>query len=138
MGAVVVTAHGHLDVSSAAVLTAVLSDLLEGQGNLRVFVDLHDMTVADASGLADLVASAATAARLGGELTFADPCETVAAALEAAGLGSRAGTNHTRLRALVPPANGQMDECARRTAMAEHPAGQPEQEAGSRPHPLRR
>lgn len=100
MGAVTVTARGLLNVSTARVLHAVLRDLIEGQGN-RVAVDLHDITLGDSASLDGLVGSAVAAGRLGGQLTFTNPSDTVAAALEAAGLSI--GTSRSRVGASATP-----------------------------------
>jgi anti-anti-sigma factor len=123
MGVVVVTAHGPLDAANGAVLESVLADLIEGQGNLTVVVDLHDVPAVDAAGLAVLVASAEAAAGRGGNLTLADPWGPVAAGLEAIGLGSAVTMTHRRrLRSLSPPSH-RPDDGERRTSMAQHPAG---------------
>lgn len=86
LGVVVVTAHGHLDASGAAVLSDILDDLIEGQGNLRVVVDVHDMAMVGPLGLGALVAAAASATRRGGELTVVGPSEAVVIALETAAM----------------------------------------------------
>jgi anti-sigma B factor antagonist len=124
MGVVVVTAHGPLDAANGAVLKSVLADLIEGQGNMNVVVDLHDVGWVDPSSLGVLVASAASAARRGGGLTLADPCETVAAELEASGLGPAVTVTHRRrLRSVPPPSRDRDDADLRRISMAQHPAG---------------
>ncbi|MGI8776293.1 MAG: STAS domain-containing protein [Acidimicrobiales bacterium] len=51
LGTVVVTAHGDLDDAGAANLERVLDDLIDGQGNLHVVVDLHDVGAVGPSGL---------------------------------------------------------------------------------------
>jgi anti-anti-sigma factor len=124
MGTVVVTAHGHLGASEADVLQAVLVDLIEGQGNLRVVLDVRDVSGLGPSSLKVLVAATGVAARLGGQLTFADPSEAGTGALEAVGLGDAITlTRQCGQRALTPIPPGQGDGAARRAAMAEHPAG---------------
>ena len=123
MGVVVVTAHGHLGASEADVLQAVLADLIEGQGNLKVVLDVHDVSGIDGSSLEALAAAVEAATQLGGDLTFADPNETSIKALEAVGLGDAitlARKCSQRAPASVPP--GQANLAARRAAMAQHPA----------------
>ena len=123
MGVVVVTAHGHLGASEADVLQAVLADLIEGQGNLKVVLDLHDVSGIDRSSLQALVAAVDAAAQLGGELTFADPNETSIKALEAVGLGDAiTPARRCSPRALAPVPPGQGNLAARRAAMGRHPA----------------
>jgi len=123
MGVVVVTAHGHLGASEADVLQAVLADLIEGQGNLKVVLDVHDVSGIDGSSVQALVAAVEAATQMGGELTFADPNETSIKALEAVGLGDAitlARKCGQRALASVPP--GQGNAAARRAAMAQHSA----------------
>lgn len=86
LGVVVVTVHGTLDASGCAQLEQVLEDLIDNQGNLRVVVDLLDLSRVDPAGLAVFRGAAASASSRGGELIFADPCDAVRRALEAAGL----------------------------------------------------
>jgi anti-anti-sigma factor len=124
MGVVVVTAHGPLDAANGAVLKSVLADLIEGQGNMNVIVDLHDVAVVDPSSLGVLVASAASAASRGGGLTLSDPCEAVAADLETSGLSPAFTVTHRRrLRSLSPPSHRPDDDELRRISMSQHPAG---------------
>lgn len=124
MGVVVVTAHGRMGASEAGVLRAVLVDLIEGQGNLKVVLDVRDVSGFDRLSLEVLVAAAAAAAQLGGQLTFADPSGASTRALEAVGLGDaiilarRCGE-----RARAPLPLGQGNGAGRRAAMAQHPAG---------------
>ena len=40
----VVTVHGELDRQRAAHLDLVLADLIDGQGNLSIIIDLRDVT----------------------------------------------------------------------------------------------
>lgn len=132
MGVVVVTAHGHLGPSESDVLQAVLVDLIEGQGNLKVVLDVRDVSGLDRSSLQVLVAATDAAARLGGELTFADPSEAGIKALEAVGLGDAVTlARQCGQRALAPLPPGQGNGAVRRAAMAHHPAGT----GGHREHP---
>ena len=45
-GTVIVTVHGELDPSKVAHLRLLLTDLIDGQGNVSVVVDLQDATPA--------------------------------------------------------------------------------------------
>jgi hypothetical protein len=45
-GTVMVTVHGELDAPKVAHLRLLLADLVEGQGNISVVVDLQDATAA--------------------------------------------------------------------------------------------
>lgn len=105
LGVVVVTVHGSLDASSCSALEAVLADLIEGQGNLRVVVDVGDMAVVDPSCLGVLVAAADSAAGRGGEVTFAHPTDSVARALEVAGLGGAISAARRPHLQVLPPAS---------------------------------
>lgn len=131
MGVVVVTAHGHLGAAEADVLQSVLVDLIENQGNLKVVLDVRDVPGLAPSSLAVLVAATDAAARVGGELTFADPSEAGIGALKAVGLGD-AITLASQCGQRGPgPGPGQGNGAARRAAMAQHPAGT----GGHREHP---
>jgi anti-anti-sigma factor len=124
MGVVVVTAHGHLGAAESDVLQTVLVDLIEGQGNMKVVMDVRDVSGFSPSSLEVLVAATDAAAQLGGELTFSDPSDAGSRALEAVGLGDAITlARKCGLRALAPPPRGEGDGAARRAAMAEHPAG---------------
>jgi anti-anti-sigma factor len=123
MGVVVVTAHGHLGAPEADVLQAVLADLIEGQGNLKVVLDVHDVSGIDGSSLGALAAAVEAATKLGGDLTFADPNQTTIKALEAVGLGDAITlARKCSPRALALSPSGQANPAAQRAAMAQHPA----------------
>lgn len=119
MGTVVVTAHGHLDADRGVLLEGVLVDLIEGQGNLEVVLDLRDVAAVDPSSVQVLVAAAAAAADRGGELTFAHASESVIATLAAAGLACVVEASGRLLRSLPAP---PPDEGHLRQAMSQHPA----------------
>lgn len=70
---VVVTVHGELDGPTAAHLGLVLADLIDGQGNLSLAVDLHDVTVTDVDRLTVLAEAAERARRRGGAITLGEP-----------------------------------------------------------------
>lgn len=63
---VVVTVHGELDLPRAVLLGDILADLIEGQGNMSLLVDLHDATAADAEPLSVFTDAAERARRQGG------------------------------------------------------------------------
>lgn len=85
-GAVVVTLHGVLDDGDAALFAYLLADLIGGQGNQAVVVDLGDLRHADPSGLEVFAAAALWAEGCGGTLRLYAPCPDMAAALAQAGL----------------------------------------------------
>ena len=66
--AVVVSVHGTLDLAGSTRIGALLGDLIEGQGNLSVGVDLRDVVHLDPAGLGVLSVAASIARRRGGEL----------------------------------------------------------------------
>ena len=88
LGVVVVTVHGTLDTSGCAHLEHVLEDLIDNQGNLKVVVDLLDLTRVEEGGWAVFEGAAASAATRGGELILADPCDALHRALDATDLAS--------------------------------------------------
>lgn len=67
MGTVVVTVVGALDEDGSEQFATVVRDLVENQGNLSVEVDLGQVTVMDATGLAALVEAATYAGERGGQ-----------------------------------------------------------------------
>jgi len=73
LGSVVVTVHGTLDGPGARHLGSVLADIIDGQGNLAVIVDLHNARALDAGGLSVFVTAAERAGRRGAALTLRDP-----------------------------------------------------------------
>lgn len=66
--AVVLAVHGTLDLAAASRIGAVLGDLIEGQGNLNVGVDLREVDQLDPAALGVFSVAAAVARRRGGEL----------------------------------------------------------------------
>lgn len=85
-GTVVVTVHGELDLAKAAHLGATLTDLIDGQGNLSVVVDLHGATAKDADCLWVFTQAAERARLRGGTITLSDPPGSIDAALQLRGL----------------------------------------------------
>jgi anti-anti-sigma regulatory factor len=62
---IVVTVRGLLDVQTSSMVERVLTDLLEGQGNLRVLVDLSDASIVEEEALSAFRVPAEQARRLG-------------------------------------------------------------------------
>ena len=92
LGTVVVTVHGGLGVTSVAHLGLVLADLIDGQGNLSVIVDLYDATVTDDECATVFADAAVRARRHGGVITLSAPPALVDEALRRRGsLISRSG-----------------------------------------------
>lgn len=85
-GAVVVTVLGELDVGTSVVLGQSLDDLIEGQGNLFVVVDLREVVVSDAAGLGVLAKARQRMEERDGQFVLASPSTDTDRALRAAGL----------------------------------------------------
>lgn len=86
LGTVVVTVHGELGVTRAAHLGFVLADLIDGQGNLSLVVDLHDASATDDECATVFADAAARARRHGGVITLSAPPALVDGALRLRGL----------------------------------------------------
>lgn len=86
MGTVVVTVRGDLDLPRSTFLAAVLSDLIDGQGNLAVLVDLRRLGRIDPGGLEMLAQKAKSLERRGGRLRLHEPRPPIRDALALAGL----------------------------------------------------
>ena len=67
-GTVVVTVRGELDVEKAADLGGILADLIDGQGNLSIVVDLQEASATDRDCLWILTEAAERAHRRGTRL----------------------------------------------------------------------
>jgi anti-sigma B factor antagonist len=91
LSTVVVTLHGNVDLINAATLADVLHDLIDGQGNLAVVVDLRDVRWVDGAGVGVLASAASRIETRGGELRLAGPGAAVAEALALSGLGRLVG-----------------------------------------------
>ena len=70
--AVVVHLDGELDVGTAAVLRLALADVIDGQGNLHVQLDLGAMVFIDSTGLSVLVGTLRRLRERGGDLKLAN------------------------------------------------------------------
>jgi anti-anti-sigma factor len=84
---VVVTVHGELDRARAAHLGLILADLIDGQGNLSLLVDLHHATAADASPVSVFADADERARRRGGSIALSKPPALLLDALHRRGLG---------------------------------------------------
>ena len=91
-GTVVVTVHGELDLPRAGDLGAMLADLIDGQGNLSVVVDLHDATASDADCLSVFTDAAERARRHGGMIKVTEPPAPLYSALQLRGLDNFVGS----------------------------------------------
>lgn len=88
IGTVVVTLHGDVDVPAAAGLASVLHDLIDGQGNLDVAVNLRAVYRIDNAGVQALFAAAKRIVARGGRLRVDGPSGFVVDALTRAGLAA--------------------------------------------------
>jgi anti-anti-sigma factor len=88
LGTVEVTVIGDLDAVGSELLAGALRDLVDGQGNLDVIVDVAGRHCIDDTALEAIAAIAQTSAQRGGRLRLRSATDTdaVIAALAAAGL----------------------------------------------------
>jgi anti-sigma B factor antagonist len=86
LGCVVVQIHGPLDVNHAQELDDRLADVIDGQGNRQLVLDLAGMTHVDSAGVGVLVGTLRKLQRRGGRLVLSAASSEVALTLEAAGL----------------------------------------------------
>lgn len=91
LGKVVVHLRGVLDAYAAPDLEAGLVDIIDGQGNRQVVLDLRDLTGVDAAGVRVIEGALHRMADGGGELLLSGPREAVAAQLRAFGLAATFG-----------------------------------------------
>ncbi|HEX3620986.1 MAG TPA: STAS domain-containing protein [Acidimicrobiales bacterium] len=85
-GRVIVSVEGALDGASAPQLRDRLRDLIEGQGNRHLVLDLARTTRVDPAGLAVLVGARGRLRTAGGELVLAGLSDEIACSLAAVGL----------------------------------------------------
>lgn len=108
LGAVVVTLDGDLDRAGSPYLAAVLDDLIDGQGNLAVVLDLRGVGRIDRSAVEVVAVAGQKIDRRGGELVLAGASRDVRDALAATGLTPLslhpAGSNWVTKAG--PPSNG--------------------------------
>jgi len=91
LGKVVVHVHGPLDANTGRALKARLVDIIDGQGNRHVVLDLHDTTAVDAAGLEVLADALQRMEDCDGELLLSGPTASVMQQLRAAGLDRTLG-----------------------------------------------
>ena len=87
-GTVVVTVHGELDLQRAEHLDHVLADLIDGQGNLSIIVDLRHVTATptDAERVGVFEDAAGRARRHHGTVTLSRPPALLREALRRRGV----------------------------------------------------
>ena len=85
-GTVVVRVVGEVDLASAPVLRDALVELIEGQGNLNLQLDMHDLTFLDSTGIGVLVRALRSVRQKGGDLTLANCRASTVRILQIAGL----------------------------------------------------
>lgn len=86
LGNVIVHIHGVLAANSAHELKDRLVDVIDGQGNRQLVVDLRKTTRIDSTGFSVLVDALHRQRERGGDLVLSGPTTDVAQALVAAGL----------------------------------------------------
>ena len=86
-GTVVLTLGGVVDASGAEWLEHLLVDLVDGQGNQSIAMDLCHVEAVDRAVLALLVSVSGLVLRRGGRLVPRDPSVAVLEGLDRAGLG---------------------------------------------------
>ncbi len=83
---VTVTVRGDVDVASCTVLRGLLLDVVEGQGNLSVALDLSEMTFIDSAGLSLLLDMHRLAVERGGSFVLHNARPATAKVFEIVGL----------------------------------------------------
>ncbi|HVF14486.1 MAG TPA: STAS domain-containing protein [Acidimicrobiales bacterium] len=86
LGKVIVDVHGVVDGYSAPDLKARLVDIIDGQGNRQLVLDLRGMSLIDEAGFAVLVDAQRRMRKIGGELVLSGATADVAQAFRLAGL----------------------------------------------------
>jgi anti-anti-sigma factor len=103
LGTVVVTIHGRLDRTASRQLDGVLTDLIDGQGNLDVVADLWDVKAIEGDSLAVFESAVAGARSRGGRLRLARPPLGVRQLLESMGLTTLEPEPGSRIRRALGP-----------------------------------
>ena len=88
LGRVVVAIAGVLDASTAGQLSHRLADLIEGQGNRQLVLDLRETTHIDARGLSVILDAHKRIQRNAGSLVVSGASPDVIGTFEAAGLAN--------------------------------------------------
>ncbi|MFN2506117.1 MAG: STAS domain-containing protein [Acidimicrobiales bacterium] len=122
LGTVIVTLHGDLDLAASVGLAGVLRDLIDGQGNLAVVVDLGNVCRIDGSGVDVLASAADRIATRGGELRLGGPTGAAFDALALAGLGWLISIPFEQAPRAPSPGR-RSGGASRRAATIPHPAG---------------
>jgi anti-anti-sigma factor len=86
LGKVFVHVHGLLDVNTAPALQARLVDVIDGQGNRQVVLDLRHLAGIDVAGVFVLTDALKRMEDYGGELLLSGPTASVEEQLRAVGL----------------------------------------------------
>ena len=86
LGKVIVHVHGALDANTSLSLKERLVDIIDGQGNRQVVLDLRQMTSVDADGLFVLADALKHLDDSGGELLLSGPTRDVEDQLRSVGL----------------------------------------------------
>jgi anti-anti-sigma factor len=81
---VVVTLHGDLDSGATPMMGQFLVDLIDGQGDLDIVIDLRDVVSADKE-ILEVLAASGRGKRRRGRLYLAAPNQRVQAALRGVG-----------------------------------------------------
>ncbi len=95
--------HGPLDAGTAPELRHRLVDLIEGQGNRHLVLELREMTSLDRAGVAVMVDALKRLQRNAGTLTLSGPTSEAVKALNGAGVGKA----FTIMQAWAHPAYGE-------------------------------
>jgi anti-sigma B factor antagonist len=85
-GRLVVRIVGEVDLASAPVLREALVELIDGQGNLFVRLDLEKLSFIDSTGIGVMVRALRSVRQKGGDLTLANCRPSTLRILEIAGL----------------------------------------------------
>ena len=102
LGTVVVTVHGELVGGDWAELAGLLVDLIDGQGNLSLVVDVGDVDAIDESAARVLAGAASRVARRGGAFRLHRPCTAVAEAVRRADETGLSGRSDESVHRAVP------------------------------------
>jgi anti-anti-sigma factor len=124
-GTVVVTLVGPVDTPEARRLAAALSDLINGQGNLEIAVNLSNVRRLAPSGLLVLSDAASDLERRGGRLTLCEARQGVLDALHLAGLSRFIGgpVIGQATRRGAPGGGARSSRPPNRLPAPDHPAG---------------